>query len=212
MALRGGNCRNILPPLDFVRELFNYNPESGVLSWRKRPDHHFKSLDAAKHWNARFVGTPAGNKCKRANGDKRYSEVGIKVAGGKTKLFAVHRIAWLLHTGEDPGLFEIDHINHDPSDNRICNLRKCSVTQNSQNSLGQRNRVHNLPKGVFMDRTRYISKITCEGKSYRLGSFDTPEEAHQAYCEAANKLHKNFACYERKGQPLDGTAPSGVGD
>ena len=209
MALRGGNRRNTLPPLDLVRELFNYDPEKGVLLWNKRPDSHFKTPHAAMLWNARYAGTEAGNKVSRPNGEKRYSEVGIRQEG-KTKLFSVHRVVWLLCHGEDPGAMEIDHINHDPTDNRISNLRKCSCAENTWNSRGYQARKHDLPKGVFLDRTRFISKIVCEGVIYRLGSFDTPEEAHQAYCDAAKRLHDEFACYERKGQPRLEAAPSVV--
>jgi HNH endonuclease/AP2 domain len=198
MALRGGNRRNTLPPLDFVRELFNYDPEKGVLLWNRRPDSHFKTPHAAKLWNARYAGTEAGNKLSRPNGEKRYSEVGIRQEG-KTKLFAVHRIVWLMCHKEDPGVMEIDHINHDPTDNRISNLRKCSINENSWNSRGQQLRKYDLPKGVYMDRTTIFAQIGCNGKTYRLGTFDTVEEAHQAYCDAAKRLHDEFACYERKG-------------
>ena len=209
MALRGGNRRNTLPPLDFVRELFNYDSEKGVLLWNKRPDSHFKTPHAAMLWNARYAGTEAGNKVSRPNGEKRYSEVGIRQEG-KTKLFSVHRVVWLMCHGEDPGAMEIDHINHDPTDNRISNLRKCSCAENSWNSRGQQFRKHDLPKGVFPEWGKFFSKIVCEGVIYRLGSFDTPEEAHQAYRDAAKRLHDEFACYERKGQPQVEAAPSGV--
>jgi hypothetical protein len=45
----------------------------------------------------------------------------------------VHRIAWALHYNNYPTL-QIDHINGDPVDNRICNLRLATQSQNSQNS------------------------------------------------------------------------------
>jgi len=211
MELKGRNFRNKLPPLTFIRELFNYNPETGELTWAKRPDHHFKTPQAAKLWNARFVGVAAGTRLVRKNGEKRYSEVGIREGQeGRTKLFFAHRVIWYLHYGEDPAGLEIDHINHDPWDNRILNLRKCTSFENGKNSRGLRDRKHDLPKGVYSDKGFLFAAIVCDGITHRLGYFNTPEEAHQAYCNAAEKLHKDFACYERKGQPLDGTAPSGV--
>jgi hypothetical protein len=61
-----------------------------------------------------------------------------------------------------------------------------------------------------MDRTSIFAQIVCNGEKYRLGYFKTVEEAHQAYRDAAKRLHDEFACYERKGQPRLEAAPSGV--
>lgn len=70
------------------------------------------------------------------------------------KMIGVHRVAWAILYGEYPNC-EIDHINSDPSDNRICNLRKATSSQNNQNRrLSRRNK--SGVKGVF--RIRQNSK------------------------------------------------------
>ena len=208
---KGRHYRNDLPALKLLTELFSYDPDTGDLKWKVRPVSHFVGEDVASKWNARYAGSVAGTRLRRPSGDKRYSEVGIRATrGGRTKLYFCHRIAWLMHYGEDPQGFEIDHIDHDPWNNRISNLRKCSVVENVQNTLGIRVRKHDLPKGVYVDKGCIFSQIRCNGVTHRLGYFKTAEEAHQAYCEAAKRFHGEFACYERKGQPRLEAAPSVV--
>jgi hypothetical protein len=48
-----------------------------------------------------------------------------------------HRVAWLLHTGEDPGTLVIDHINRQRNDNRISNLRPLTHVQNIRVGKGK---------------------------------------------------------------------------
>ena len=75
----------------------------------------------------------------------------------------------------------IDHINGIKDDNRICNLREVTHQQNQHN---QKN-----AKGYYHNGYSYCSKIALNGKSIYLGSFDTEEEASQAYLEAKEKYH-----------------------
>ena len=76
---------------------------------------------------------------------------------------------------------QIDHINGTKDDNRICNLREVTHQQNQHN---QKN-----AKGYYHNGYSYCSKIALNGKSIYLGSFDTEEEASQAYLEAKEKYH-----------------------
>jgi hypothetical protein len=91
---------------------------------------------------------------------------------------------------------EVDHINGIGTDNRRCNLR---VTDRAGNARNCRRRVDNVSgyKGVYKDeRNRFrpwIAQIKFKKKKYRLGYFATPQEAHKAYCEAAQKMHAEFA-------------------
>jgi len=105
-----------------------------------------------------------------------------------------HRLVWFLMTGRWP--VEIDHVNGDPCDNRWCNLREASRRENARNRGKQRNNPHGY-KGVTV-RTDCPSKPFCAainvgGKRKHLGYFSTAEEAHQAYWEAAQKYHGDFA-------------------
>lgn len=112
--------------------------------------------------------------------------------------FEAHRLAWLFTHGYLPKC-EIDHINGIRNDNRICNLREATFAQNSQNCVVRRSNKYGL-RGVAKQTcsNRYASTIRVNGKSLHLGTFKTPEEAHQTYLKAVLKHHGNFAYLNQK--------------
>lgn len=107
-----------------------------------------------------------------------------------------HRIAWIVVYGSIPNGMTIDHINGIKGDNRICNLRLATDCENSyhrprksDNSTGY--------KGVYQrENGKYRATITLNKKRENLGTFETKEEAYAAYCEAARRLHGEFARLE----------------
>jgi hypothetical protein len=86
---------------------------------------------------------------------------------------------------------ELDHINGDPSDNRICNLRECSRGENCQNTRVPKHNKSGLI-GAHFDRKagRWYSQISMGGRNNRLGFFDSAEMAHEAYKSAKRRLHR----------------------
>lgn len=101
-----------------------------------------------------------------------------------------HRLAWLyVHGTFPPG--NLDHINGDQDDNRIANLRQATRSQNSANT---RPKNPTGLKGAHYNRFRnyWQSYIRIGGKSRFLGRFDTPEQAHAAYMQAARDIHGDF--------------------
>ena len=85
--------------------------------------------------------------------------------------------------------YMIDHINGNPSDNRISNLRLCDRNINLQNQ--RKAQKHNKlgVLGVSKYGNSYRAQIHVGTKVKYIGSFKTPEEAHVAYLECKRELH-----------------------
>lgn len=87
-----------------------------------------------------------------------------------------------------------DHINWDTLDNRRINLRVCNMSQNGSNRPKNKNNRSGF-KGVYKmtGRNKFAAIIHLNRIGKYLGSFDTAEQAHAAYCRAAEALHREFA-------------------
>lgn len=155
-----------------VRQILDYEPDTGLFRWR------------VKRGNV-LPGYVAGHM-------SFYGYTVIKIA--KRAYFA-HRLAWLCTHGEWP-IIEIDHVNGTRSDNRICNLRLATRSQNGANSqLSKRNSTG--LKGVKYDprakKKKWTARIVVNRREIYLGSFIDAESAHRAYCAAAETNFGNFA-------------------
>ncbi len=109
------------------------------------------------------------------------------------RTYHAHRLAWLYVHGIWP-LTEIDHINGDPLDNRIENLRLATRSQNNCNSK-RRSDNHSGRKGVSW-YTRYglwKATVSVHGKRKHLGYFGSVDAAAEAYAIAARANYKEFA-------------------
>ena len=105
----------------------------------------------------------------------------------------LHRVIWDFHNEEGCSGFLIDHIDRNPLNNRIENLRKCNYSENAGNSSRHKDNTSGM-KGVHIHSDgRYRSQISIGGKRIHLGLFGTSEEAHAAYCEASNRIFKQFS-------------------
>ncbi len=117
----------------------------------------------------------------------------IRGSGGKQRLALMHRVV-AERMGLD-GSLQVDHRNMDRLDNRRCNLRAATITQQRAN----RNKcVTNRAgfKGVTKVRNRakcWAARIACAKERHHLGYFYTREEAALAYNEAALRLFGSFA-------------------
>jgi len=120
---------------------------------------------------------------QRAGFARKDGYIALAVDG---KTYRAHRLAWFLMHETWPEL--IDHINGDRSDNRFENLREATRSENTQNSTHTRSK--SGYRGVSRNgKHRWKAAIAVNGRDQYLGTFDTPEEAHAAYCAAAAKLH-----------------------
>lgn len=153
-----------------LRELLDYDPETGVFRWK---------IIRAKATKGAEAGCLNGS--------------GYRVIGVDGTLYSAHRLAWLAVYGEWPTK-NIDHANGDKSDNRVTNLRQADQSLNRANSLRHRTKRAGL-KGAYKRHKRdsWNSRLTFKGVLYDLGTFPTAEEAHLAYCEAAELLFGDFA-------------------
>ena len=108
------------------------------------------------------------------------------------RLYRAHRLAWLYVTGNWPSDL-VDHLNGNKSDNRFCNLREASKSQNQHNTGRQKNNTSGY-KGVSYDKSRskWIATICHQNSKKTLGHFNTAEDAYAAYCIAAKNLPSVF--------------------
>lgn len=165
-------ANNLNITAEYVRSILDYNPETGIFTWKTRAD-----CDQA--WNARWAGKPAGAV---HNIIKSY-QISIN-----KKIHRAHRIAYLYMIGIFPK-YEIDHINGNPSDNRWSNLRMANRSQQNQNRSGVVKR--NGIKGVRLHKP--TGKWQARLKDKHLGLFNCPAVASFAYQVEADKEYLQFA-------------------
>jgi HNH endonuclease/AP2 domain len=122
-----------------------------------------------------------------------YAHGNQRKLGGQSKL---HRIIMERMVGRKLSRQEtVDHINGDRKDNRRDNLRIATQSQNCANKKKLKSNTSGY-KGVHLYRGKWKSSIRANGKQIYLGSFSTPEQAHEAYKAAAIKYYGEFARFE----------------
>lgn len=155
-----------------VSNLLAYDARTGVVSWR----------------------------VNRPNGIKAGAEAGRTLVGSGYRMISIlerqlmtHRVAWLLAYKRWP-VGQIDHINGDPHDNRLCNLRESTPSENqanrkrlTTNSSGAR--------GVTWHKAcrKWQAAIKVDGRNIHLGLHSSVESAARAYADAAVKYFGDYA-------------------
>jgi len=136
-------------------------------------------------WTGNYPGKRRGTVvCSPTTGKYTY----ISIYG---KRYPAHRLAWLYTYGEWPPA-QIDHVDGEPSNNRLDNLRLATGSENQQNRKIASNNTSGA-KGVTRYGSRFRATITKAGKTRHLGTFGTLNEAADAYKAAAEKHFKEFA-------------------
>jgi len=170
---------------EIVRDLLDYNPETGVFRWKFRDRKWFESVNDRfwKIWNNRFAGKLAGS----------FDKKGYWVVVIFHKHYKAHRLAWLYVYGEWPQN-HIDHINHQTDDNRLENLREVTRFQNQWNGSIQTG-TSSQYKGVcwYKNYNKWKAQINVNGKKKHLGYFINPIDAARAYDRAALKYFGEYA-------------------
>ena len=111
-------------------------------------------------------------------------------AGVDGNYYGTHRLAWLYVYGDSIEQ-EIDHINGDKCDNRICNLRPATKSINAQNKRAARVDSASKILGVSWHKAakKWVAQIQVSGKKTHLGSFSEIDDAKDAYITAKRQLH-----------------------
>lgn len=125
-----------------------------------------------------------------------YGRVSAVEKGNYKTLYAqAHRgkTVKLVHRIIAPSMKMIDHKNNDGLDNRMSNLRECNHSQNATNCKVRSHSISGV-KGVYKDKRtgKFYSRITKDGVMNHIGTFDTMEQAWDAFCAEANKTQGEF--------------------
>lgn len=181
-----------IPSQAYLREALSYDRKTGILTWRVRPVGHFTGLGASRspewlcnNWNSKFAGKEAGAiRVTHPEWPYRYT----RVAGTR---FPTHTIIMMMEIGVY--VPRTDHRDGNGLNNRWDNIRPATNSQNMMNRRHGKRKEPHIPKGVARNGLGYMANIQLDKVRHYLGTFKTPEEAHNAYCQAANKLFGEFA-------------------
>jgi hypothetical protein len=171
--------------LEELRQLLDYDSETGVLSWAEPTRSWFASRT---HWEA--------YQLMKANKPPFSTEQsgGYKAGRVGGQILLAHRVAWAYHYGAWP-TENIDHINQNKTDNCISNLRDVPQSENAKNQCRRSNNTSGVT-GVYWaaKRKKWAAAIALPGgKCVALGRYDTLAEA-AAVRKAAEKkygFHEN---------------------
>lgn len=152
---------------ELLKKKLTYNQDTGDFHWIGKPSHRI------------HAGAKAGSNV--------HGYIRIKLHG---KLYGAHRLAWLYMYGRMPTNL-IDHINGNPSDNRIINLREATAAENAQNRRrAQKNNQHGT-LGITYDPKKKLwrARIAINGKRKYIGKYKSQEDASRAYIQAKQIIH-----------------------
>jgi hypothetical protein len=158
--------RKTRPSYDQLRAWFNYDAETGVLTWR------------VNRGAAKVAGKRAGSIHKS----------GCRVVMLSGCLEKEARVIWCYVYGHWP-ILQIDHINGDECDNRVSNLRDISNAMNCQNKRRAPSTNKHGMLGASPVGHKWRAQIKVEGKKIYLGMYETAQQANNAYMVAKRILH-----------------------
>jgi hypothetical protein len=161
--------------VDTIKEVLDYNQETGTFTWKVRTAQRIK------------IGDIAGSISKSATS---FGYLRIKLFG---KSYLAHRLAWLITYGSFPNGI-LDHIDGDKLNNSIKNLREVTRKENMQNTKLREDNTSGF-NGVYFhqQRKKWVAYITEDNKMIYLGIFKNKEDAISKRIEADKAIgfHQN---------------------
>lgn len=180
-----------------ISKLFRVDFDAGKLFWAVRSPEMFASGKQHREhncasWNSRY----AGKEALRSDDGKGY-----KVGAIYNRMYSAHRVIWMLKYGSWPN-GEIDHINGDPSDNRLINLRVVSPVENSMNRGIPTNNTSGAV-GVYWDKQpgKWKAQVTIRGRVKHIGHYVDFADA----VDARKAAEKVYGFHENHGRLIPAT-------
>lgn len=168
-----------LPDAEYLNACFEY--VDGVLFWKLRPANHFKTQRLNNMWNKTWPGKLAGRPMP---GRLKYWQTMLN-----GKRYLNHRLIAGMFGLPLDGL--IDHIDGNPQNNRIENLRACSRDENARNNGGWAKRPG--LRGIYQrENGRWTAAIRIDGRLQNLGTYESKEEAKAVRLEAQKRVYGAF--------------------
>jgi hypothetical protein len=174
---------DIVPP-QRLRELIDYDPQSGTLRWKPRKMQDFNCCETSRArvcnaWNRKY----AGQEITSAMSDGRRT---VHINLGVRQRTQAARVAWAIYHGEWPSGV-IDHIDGDCTNDRIHNLREATQSQNNRNQrIGLRNTSGKVGVTFYKRTAKWRAWVSDNGKVVSLGYFDNFDDAVAARRSAEN--------------------------
>lgn len=159
-----------------VRELFDYDPCTGRLTYLWRSRKWFISAAVQKRWNSNWA-----DRKDSING-KFYARVTI--LGHR---FYTHIVAWAHYYGRWP-TYDVDHKNRDGFDNTIWNMRDVPHRTNNRNlTLSKRNKSGYPGVYEIVPGEKFLAQIVVDGKTKHIGHYPSKPLAIEARKRAEAK-------------------------
>lgn len=179
-----------------LNDLLVYHHETGTLTWKERGMEWFSSSRSRAVWNAKYAGKKAGS-VHTDNTGRKCIHVSIN-----NRKYKGHRICWELINGPIPDGMTIDHIDHNPLNNKISNLRLASQVEQKRNMPIQKNNSSGVVGvGWSKKAKRWRARIGVNGRGIEIGTIDSLGEAIEMRkrAEVEYGFHKNHgATHEHK--------------
>lgn len=182
-----------LPSIEELEELFDINPETGSIKWKKPG-------------RARKLGQEAG-VIRRAAGRLSYRYISVGMEPNR-HLIPAHWVIWAhVHRRWPDG--QLDHKNRDSLDNRIANLRPATDSEQIYNQKRENRTGFKWIKRIVDEKgqVKFRGTVVANGKKFYTSRYGTAAEAHAAARDLAQRHHGEFFYPGQSPDPKDPDDP-----